>query len=141
MKADSPSDVTALLRAWSAGDLSAQETLWPIVFDELKRLAHRQLRRERPADTLQTGALVNEAYLRLVDWKVNHGRAVQEGRDGGRPGAYTNTPLAETCHCAIPLRRPLDVNAVRITPSSTGTGALVTRRLRMSNATARRFPS
>jgi len=69
MKDDSPPDVTALLRAWSGGDRSAQETLWPIVYDELKRLAHRQMRRERPEHTLQTGALVNEAYLRLVGWR------------------------------------------------------------------------
>jgi RNA polymerase sigma-70 factor (ECF subfamily) len=65
----SRSDVTALLHAWSAGDQSAKETLWTIVFPELGRLARRHMRRERPDHTLQTGAVVNEAYLRLVDWK------------------------------------------------------------------------
>jgi RNA polymerase sigma factor (TIGR02999 family) len=64
----SRSDVTALLHAWNAGDQAAQEKLWAIVFPELKRLAHRYMRDERPDHTLQTGALVNEAYLRLVDW-------------------------------------------------------------------------
>jgi RNA polymerase sigma-70 factor (ECF subfamily) len=63
------SDVTALLQAWSDGDRSVHDQLWPIVHDELRRLAHRQMKRERPDHTLQTNALVNEAYMRLVDWK------------------------------------------------------------------------
>jgi RNA polymerase sigma factor (TIGR02999 family) len=61
--------VTALLHAWTAGDQAAKEKLWAIVFPELERLAHRCMRKERRNHTLQTGALVNEAYLRLVDWK------------------------------------------------------------------------
>jgi RNA polymerase sigma-70 factor, ECF subfamily len=65
----SRSDVTALLHAWSAGDQAAREKLWTIVFPELDRLARRYMRDERPNHTLQTGALVNEAYLRLVDWE------------------------------------------------------------------------
>ena len=65
----SPSEVTTLLHAWTAGDQAAKEKLWAIVFPELDRLAHRYMREERPDHTLQTGALVNEAYLRLVDWK------------------------------------------------------------------------
>ena len=64
----STAEITILLQAWSSGDISAQEKLWPIVFAELKRLARRQLAKERPDHTLQSGALVNEAYLRLVDW-------------------------------------------------------------------------
>src|SRR5262245_34057031 len=63
------SDVTALLQAWSDGDRSVHDKLWPIVHDELRRLAHRQMKWERPDHTLQTNALVNEAYMRLVDWK------------------------------------------------------------------------
>jgi RNA polymerase sigma-70 factor (ECF subfamily) len=63
------SDVTALLQAWTAGDQAAKEKLWTIVLPELDRLARRYMRNERPNHTLQTGALVNEAYLRLVDWK------------------------------------------------------------------------
>jgi len=67
-------DVTALLHAWSAGDQAAKEKLWAIVFPELDRLARGYMRRERPNHTLQAGALVNEAYLRLVDWKNAHWR-------------------------------------------------------------------
>jgi RNA polymerase sigma factor (TIGR02999 family) len=69
MTPPSRSEVTALLHAWSAGDESAKEKLWTIVLPELDRLARRYMRHERPDHTLQTGAVVNEAYLRLVDWK------------------------------------------------------------------------
>jgi len=62
-------DLSKLLRAWSAGDQSALNSLTPIVHDELRRLAHRYMERERPGHTLQTTALVNEAYMRLVDYK------------------------------------------------------------------------
>ena len=65
----SRSAVTELLQAWSSGDRTVEDRLWPIVFDELNRLAHRYMRQERPDNTLQTGVLVNEAYMRLVDWK------------------------------------------------------------------------
>jgi RNA polymerase sigma-70 factor, ECF subfamily len=61
--------VTEALIAWSAGDASALETLVPIVEADLRRMARRQLARERPGHTLQTTALVNEAYLRLIDQK------------------------------------------------------------------------
>lgn len=63
------SDVTRLLLAWRDGDRTALDQLVPLVHAELRRLAHRQMRRERPGHTLQTTALVNEAYLRLVDSK------------------------------------------------------------------------
>jgi RNA polymerase sigma factor (TIGR02999 family) len=59
--------VTALLHAWSAGDSTALDRLIPLVHSELRRLARRYMRRERPDHTLQTTALINEAYLRLVD--------------------------------------------------------------------------
>jgi RNA polymerase sigma factor (TIGR02999 family) len=62
-----PADVTELLIAWSRGDQAALEDLMPLIYDELRRLAHRHLRREQAGQTLQTTALVNEAYLRLVD--------------------------------------------------------------------------
>jgi len=65
----SPDDITGLLRAWGGGDKVALDRLMPLVYQELRRLARRQMRRERQADTLQTTALVNEAYLRLVDYK------------------------------------------------------------------------
>jgi RNA polymerase sigma factor (TIGR02999 family) len=61
------SEVSTLLRAWSEGDETALAQLTPMVYDELRRVAHRQMRRERGERTLQTTALVNEAYLRLVD--------------------------------------------------------------------------
>jgi RNA polymerase sigma-70 factor (ECF subfamily) len=61
--------VSQLLRAWSGGDQGALEKLTPIVYTELRRLAHRYMKGERPGHSLQTTALVNEAYLRLVDYK------------------------------------------------------------------------
>ena len=63
----SSSDVTALLDNWSRGDHHALDRLLPLVYAELRRIAARQLRRERAEHTLQPTALVNEAYLRLVD--------------------------------------------------------------------------
>ncbi|MBV9678151.1 MAG: sigma-70 family RNA polymerase sigma factor [Acidobacteriaceae bacterium] len=63
------SDVSELLHAWSDGDRSALERLTPIVYDELHRLAHHYMQRERSGHSLQTTALVNEAYIRLVDYK------------------------------------------------------------------------
>jgi RNA polymerase sigma factor (TIGR02999 family) len=62
-------DVSKLLHAWSDGDQRALERLTPIVYDELHRLAQRHMKRERDGHSLQTTALVNEAYVRLVDYK------------------------------------------------------------------------
>src|SRR5438876_2373143 len=59
--------VTELLVRWSQGDDAALAELTPLVYEELRRLAHRQMGGERPGHTLQTTALVNEAYLRLAD--------------------------------------------------------------------------
>jgi len=61
--------VSGLLRAWSDGDRAALDRLTPIVYDELHRLAQRYMKHERPGHSLQTTALVNEAYMRLVDYK------------------------------------------------------------------------
>ena len=69
MSAHSPKEITELLVAWSDGDQAALEKLSPLVYDELHRLAHRYMRSERAGHTLQTTALVNEAYVRLIDWK------------------------------------------------------------------------
>ena len=70
MDGEAPSDdVSAILRAWSDGDQRALDRLTPIVYDELRRLARRYMRQERPGHSLQTSALVNEAYMRLVDYK------------------------------------------------------------------------
>ena len=65
----SPQQVTELLQAWSQGDETALEKLIPLVHGELRRLAKRYMARERPGHTLQTTALINEAYLRLVNSK------------------------------------------------------------------------
>ena len=63
----SSSDVTALLDDWTRGDARALDRLLPLVYDELRRIAARQLRRERAGHTLQPTALVHEAYVKLVD--------------------------------------------------------------------------
>ncbi|HKH99513.1 MAG TPA: sigma-70 family RNA polymerase sigma factor, partial [Candidatus Sulfotelmatobacter sp.] len=65
-------EVTQLLLAWNDGDESALEKLAPLVYAELRRLAKRRMRLERPDHTLQTTALINEAYLRLVDVRNVH---------------------------------------------------------------------
>jgi len=62
-------EVSELLRAWSDGDRAALDSLTPIVYGELHRLAGRYMKGERPGHSLQTTALVNEAYMRLVDYK------------------------------------------------------------------------
>ena len=67
MAATSPQEVTGLLLAWSEGEQAAFEKLVPLVYAELRRVAHRYMGRERPGHSLQTTALVNEAYLRLID--------------------------------------------------------------------------
>ena len=117
-KADTPGsgpahDVTALLNAWRQGDPSAFEAVIPLVYDELQRLAHAHLRRERH-QTLQTADLVHETYVRLVDasrvqWQnrahffaiaaqmmrrilVDHARRRQAARRGDNPLAL---PLTE----------------------------------------------
>jgi len=114
-----PSDVTALLVQWSEGDEAALAQLMPLVYAECRRIAARQMRRERDEHTLSPTALVNELYLRLVDqrrttWKdrahffgiaaqlmrrvlVDHARARQTGKRGGARvlvslDAAANTP-------------------------------------------------
>jgi RNA polymerase sigma factor (TIGR02999 family) len=72
MQADSSKEITRLLVAWGDGDQAALEELAPLVHSELHRLAHHYMGRERPGHTLQTSALVNEAYIRLIDWKNVH---------------------------------------------------------------------
>ena len=68
-----PSDaVTQLLIAWGNGEEPARDQLMTLVYQELHRLAHRHIRKERPGHTLQTSALVNEAFVRLVDQKNVH---------------------------------------------------------------------
>src|ERR1700733_704322 len=67
MTAEGPEDVTRLLVAWSNGDAAARDSLMHLIYAELHRLAARYMRSEGPGHTLNTTALVNEAYLRLVN--------------------------------------------------------------------------
>jgi RNA polymerase sigma-70 factor, ECF subfamily len=114
MKSTSPEQVTDLLAAWSEGDRSALEKLLPLAERELHRIAHRYMTRERQGHTLQTTAVVNEAYIRLVDqtrmrWRdrahffavaaqimrrilINHAR---DGAAGKRGGGAQRMPLDE----------------------------------------------
>jgi len=120
---DSTKPVTRLLQEWRGGDENALERLMPLVYDELRRLAKGYLRSERPDHTLQGTALVNEAYMRLVDmdvtWQdrahffavaarlmrrmlVDHARALRrEKRGGGERKLTLDEPLV-----ASPERAP-----------------------------------
>src|SRR5438034_5737804 len=68
----SPQEVTKLLVDWSNGNQAALDKLMPLVYEELHRLAHRYMNQERPGHTLQTSALVNEAFVKLVDQRDVH---------------------------------------------------------------------
>jgi RNA polymerase sigma factor (TIGR02999 family) len=70
MSAESTQEVTELLQKWSGGDSAALEELTPLIYAELHRIAKNYMRRERDGHLLQTSALVNEAYVRLIDWKT-----------------------------------------------------------------------
>src|SRR5215510_6580036 len=67
-------DITDLLISWGNGDKAALDRVIPLVYEELRRLAHRQMKRERAGDSFQTTALVHEAYLRLIDYNRMHPR-------------------------------------------------------------------
>jgi RNA polymerase sigma-70 factor (ECF subfamily) len=69
MSSQTNNEVTELLQKWSGGDTNALEQLTPMIYAELHRIAKRYMNRERDGHTLQTTALVNEAYLRLIGWK------------------------------------------------------------------------
>ena len=108
-------DVTELLLEWRRGDTAALDRLTPLVYDELRRIAHRYMRNERGGHTLETTALVNEAYLRLasqqrVEWEdrahffavtaqvmrhilIDHARRRRYARRGGADARQV--PLAE----------------------------------------------
>jgi RNA polymerase sigma factor (TIGR02999 family) len=72
LRSVSPAEVTQLLRRWSGGDISAREALIPLVYDELRRLARYYLASQRPDHTLQSTAIVHEAYLRLAGHSQVH---------------------------------------------------------------------
>ncbi|MDA2924419.1 sigma-70 family RNA polymerase sigma factor [Acidobacteria bacterium AH-259-L09] len=69
MATPSSEEITELLQAWSDGDEAALQRLTPLVYAELHRLAQHYMAKERPGHILQTTALVNEAYLRLINWR------------------------------------------------------------------------
>ena len=117
MPADPAADVTRLLVRWSEGEPQALDELLPLVYGELRRIAGRELRRERPDHTLAPTALVNELYLRLVDqrratWEnrahffalsarlmrrilVDHARARRAAKRGGSAAHLTLADVAE----------------------------------------------
>lgn len=116
MRAASLEPVTALLKRWRHGDSAALEKLQPLVYSELRRIAARQLRRERPRHTLQPTALVHEVYLKLVD---------QHGKRGGgavtvRDSAPQPTPTLQAAdrrtkaHNAIALQAPRTFGVVTV---------------------------
>jgi RNA polymerase sigma-70 factor (ECF subfamily) len=121
----STADLSVLLRAWSEGDLGALDKLTPIVYDELRRLAHRYMRKERAGQSLQTTALVHEAYTRLVDYRrmrwqdrahffavsaqlmrrilVDHARRRNLKRGGGIPHLSLDETIAAGADAAVEL--------------------------------------
>jgi RNA polymerase sigma factor (TIGR02999 family) len=125
----SPSEheVTALLKAWSNGNVAARDLLMPLVYEELRRRASAYLRRERPGHTLQPTALVHEAYLRLVDqrrvaWQnraqffgvaaemmrrilVDHARAKRTAKRSGMLSRVTLDP-------DVAVAQPVDVDVL-----------------------------
>src|SRR5271169_2336002 len=126
---ETPSDISGLLHRWSGGDSAAFQELMPIVYNELRRLANHYLQGERGGHTLQSTALVHEAYLRLVtakdlQWQgrahffavaaqsmrrilVDHARQHQAGKRGsGAP----NAPLEEAL--TVPVQPGLDIAAL-----------------------------
>jgi RNA polymerase sigma-70 factor (ECF subfamily) len=129
MENSSASEVSRLLKGWGEGDKNALNALMPVVYDELRRMAHRQMAKEKQGHTLQTTALINEVYLRLVGaMKIplqdrNHFFAlaaqlmrrilVDHARARGRVkrgGAVRKLPLEECA--AIPVGRDTDILAL-----------------------------
>ena len=115
-----PENITQLLNQWSDGDERALDRLTPLVYEELRQQAARYLRRERPGHTMQTTALINEAYLRLIDAKevrwqgrahffaiaatlmrrilVDHARQRNAAKRGGAPVHVTLDRIAATAN-------------------------------------------
>lgn len=146
MPTSSPQEITELLVAWGNGDEAALDKLAPVVYQELRRLARGYLKRERPNHTLQTTALVHEAYLRLIDWKnvkwqsrahffgisaklmrrilVDSARSRQYSKHGGR---QRHVSLEEAS--VIAPGRPVDI--VALDDALTGLAALDHRQSRV----------
>ena len=129
MEHEPSSKVSLLLQEWREGDRKALDTLLPLVYTELRRLAHARLRNERPGHTLQSAALVNEAYLRLIgldapQWESRtHFFAIaarlmrqvlvdyaRRRRAGKRGGGACKVPLADAT--GVSPRQDVDVVAL-----------------------------
>ena len=139
----SPNEVTQLLVDWSNGDQAALDKLMPLVYEELHRIARRHIGRERPGHTLQTTALVNEAYLRLIDqrrvrWQnrahffsiaarlmrrilVDHARAHHYAKRGG-------TAIKVSLNKAIDVSRERAAELVSLDDAMTALAALDPRK-------------
>ena len=121
-------NVTQLLLAWGGGDEAARDQLIPLVYDTLRRIARRHLRRERTGHTLETGALIHEAYLKLIEqsvpWQsrahffgiaarlmrqllVDHARARRRLKRGGDRHQISLSAAAE-----LPQRETIDLVAL-----------------------------
>jgi RNA polymerase sigma factor (TIGR02999 family) len=140
-------DVTALLNAWSAGDHSARDRLMVVVYQELRRRAAGQLRRERRGHTLQPTALVHEAYLRLVDqrrvvWQ-NRGQffgvacqmmrrilvdRARAHRMAKRSGQWSRVTLDETARAT----QPVDVDVLDLDAALTRLAAFDSRKSQLA---------
>lgn len=140
-------DITALLQAWSSGDTAARDQLMAVVYQELRRRAAAQLRRERRNQTLQPTALVHETYLRLVDqrrvvWRsrgqffgvacqmmrrilVDRARAHRMAK---RSGQWTRVSLDE----AVRATRPLNVDVLDLDAGLTRLAAFDPRKSRLA---------
>ena len=92
-------DISKLLRAWSDGDQSALDGLTPIVYNELRRLAHRYMERERPGHTLQTTALVNEAYMRAGRRRAPRVSTLPSGRPAPSAPSPGRPATTRDCRC------------------------------------------
>jgi RNA polymerase sigma factor (TIGR02999 family) len=130
---ESAGEITKLLQGWREGDRKALDTLVPIVYKELHRLAHFQLRQERPHHTLQSAALVNEAYVRMVglrppQWEsrshffaiaaqqmrqilVDYARRHRAGKRGGHEETLS---LEDTAMLVSEKKRNKDVDVVAL---------------------------
>jgi RNA polymerase sigma factor (TIGR02999 family) len=143
----SDEDVTALLHAWTAGDLNARDQLMPLVYDELRRRAAACMRRERPGHSLQPTALVHEAYVKLVNqrdavWRnraqffavaaemmrrvlVDRARAHRADKRDGRWVRVTLDP-------ALAVARPADVDVLDLDHALDRLAALDARKYRIA---------
>jgi RNA polymerase sigma factor (TIGR02999 family) len=142
-----PSDVTALLHAWAGGDASARDQLVPVVYQELRRRAAAQLRREPRTPTLQPTDLVHEAYLRLVDqhravWRnraqffavaAEIMRRVLVDRARGHLAAKRSVRWPRvTLESSVAMADPLDVDVLDLDAALTRLAAIDARKARIA---------